>query len=591
MRVEQEVGRHHDGGEHVVEVVRDAAGKLADGVHLLHLRDLLFEIAYFGRLDRVDDRGLALGLVVLDGRDIEARRTISFARQRNVNRRDVALPVRRLHDRGFERLAVVLGDDGEDRAPFGRQRLALHDAMLQPHERRVRARDLARFVDGRDRHRRVVEEANEAHFGRAQRIGHLFARAVEHQRARRARRSVGRERDLVIEPHRHGAAATRLEIEIVHNGLHVARIAGHGREQRRAVARHDVGDLQAPGADLREVVVEPARERCVEIADVALRIDREEAGRRVIEIVDRVLQFLKDVLLPVAVARDVAHRPRGPARILAGRLQRPHAEAQPARGGAIGAGHARLFLQRPALARRLREAIDRLRHRRIADERPFDRPHVIGIDRIDQRQVRRVGVDHAALRVGDENAVGRTRRNRVDEGVPRVAAGEPDDARGAREQAEHADHRKRGQKCKDIGLRVGAADEQEGDHRPDQQQRHRENEPDAAATLAAAIDRGSSLLACVLYCRHAAAAFLSCHANHLPSVSRRARRARVENVPFARFLKAVRRLVAASRNRSLRPPPCSARAAPPRRSRPSHAAHAPVADFRSPECRARPRSP
>ena len=59
VRVEQEVGRHHDGGEHVVEVVRDAAGELADGVHLLHLRDLLLQIAHFRRLDRVDDRGLA----------------------------------------------------------------------------------------------------------------------------------------------------------------------------------------------------------------------------------------------------------------------------------------------------------------------------------------------------------------------------------------------------------------------------------------------------------------------------------------------------------------------------------------------------
>ena len=62
VRVEQEVGRHHDGGEHVVEVVRDAAGKLADRVHLLHLRDLLFQIAHFGGLDRVDDRGLAFRL-------------------------------------------------------------------------------------------------------------------------------------------------------------------------------------------------------------------------------------------------------------------------------------------------------------------------------------------------------------------------------------------------------------------------------------------------------------------------------------------------------------------------------------------------
>ncbi len=35
VRVEQEIGRHHDGGQHVVEVVGDAAGELADRLHLL----------------------------------------------------------------------------------------------------------------------------------------------------------------------------------------------------------------------------------------------------------------------------------------------------------------------------------------------------------------------------------------------------------------------------------------------------------------------------------------------------------------------------------------------------------------------------
>ena len=39
--VHQEVGRHHDGAEHVVEVVRDAAGELADQLHLLRLGELV----------------------------------------------------------------------------------------------------------------------------------------------------------------------------------------------------------------------------------------------------------------------------------------------------------------------------------------------------------------------------------------------------------------------------------------------------------------------------------------------------------------------------------------------------------------------
>ena len=76
-------------------------------------------------------------------------------------------------------------------------------------------------------------------------------------------------------------------------------------QQRRAVAGDDVGELEAAGADLGEILIEPIGERGVEIDDVALGIDGEEAGRRVIEIVDGVLQLLKDVLLPLALAGHV----------------------------------------------------------------------------------------------------------------------------------------------------------------------------------------------------------------------------------------------------------------------------------------------
>ena len=52
-------------------------------------------------------------------------------------------------------------------------------------------------IDGRDRHRRVVEEAHEADFGRALRIGAVVLRAIEHERARRAGRAIGAEGKLV----------------------------------------------------------------------------------------------------------------------------------------------------------------------------------------------------------------------------------------------------------------------------------------------------------------------------------------------------------------------------------------------------------
>ena len=63
---EQQVGEADDGGQHVVEVVRDAAGELADRLHLLALRELRLERALLGRLERVDDGGV-LAVICLPG--------------------------------------------------------------------------------------------------------------------------------------------------------------------------------------------------------------------------------------------------------------------------------------------------------------------------------------------------------------------------------------------------------------------------------------------------------------------------------------------------------------------------------------------
>ncbi len=103
VRVQQEVGRHHDGAEQIVEVVRDAAGEPADRLHLLLLRDLVFERALLGGVERVDDRRLLVALLLLDRGHVEAGRAIAGAFERGVDRGDLALPGRRLADRGFER--------------------------------------------------------------------------------------------------------------------------------------------------------------------------------------------------------------------------------------------------------------------------------------------------------------------------------------------------------------------------------------------------------------------------------------------------------------------------------------------------------
>ena len=263
VRVEQEVGRHHDGAEQIVEVVRDVAGEPADGLHLLLLVDLVLQRALLRGLERIDDRRLLVALaLLLDRGDEEAREALARARERGVDRRDLALPVRRLADRGLQHAAIALGDDREDRAVA--VALALEHRVEQPREPRVRARDPALLVHRGDRHRRVLEEAHEAHLGGALRIGAVVACAVEDEGARGTRRAVGAEGDLVEQPHRNRPAAAGLEVDVEHLGLHVARHRRQRGEQRGALAGHDVVELEAAGADLREVVVEPVGQRGIE---------------------------------------------------------------------------------------------------------------------------------------------------------------------------------------------------------------------------------------------------------------------------------------------------------------------------------------
>ena len=51
---QQQVGEADDRGQHVVEVVRDAAGELAHRLHLLALRELRLELVLVGHVEGVD---------------------------------------------------------------------------------------------------------------------------------------------------------------------------------------------------------------------------------------------------------------------------------------------------------------------------------------------------------------------------------------------------------------------------------------------------------------------------------------------------------------------------------------------------------
>ena len=164
VRVQQEVVRHHDGGQHVVEVVRDAAGELADHVHLLRLVDLVFQRAPLGGLQQIDDGGFGVALVFLDRGDEELPPALLGAVEHGLDRRDVALPFRGLVDRRDQKAAVARIHRAENRLVG---RAVGTEALRQLGEAGIGAHHRAAAVDGRDRHRRMIEEAHEADFGGA----------------------------------------------------------------------------------------------------------------------------------------------------------------------------------------------------------------------------------------------------------------------------------------------------------------------------------------------------------------------------------------------------------------------------------------
>ena len=94
-----------------------------------------------------------------------------------------------------------------------------------------------------------------------------------------------------------------------------------------------------------------------------------------VEIVDRVLQFLEDVFLLLAIARHVGDGPDRGAGIAA-LAARPHPQAQPPARLALLPADADFLLQPPPLARGLQQPVDRLRNIGIADKDPLDRPHL-----------------------------------------------------------------------------------------------------------------------------------------------------------------------------------------------------------------------
>ena len=93
----------------------DAAGELADHVHLLRLVDLVFQRAPLGGLQQIDDGCLGLAFVLLDRGDEELPPALLGPVEHCLDRRDIALTLRRLVDGRDQQMTVARIDAAEDR--------------------------------------------------------------------------------------------------------------------------------------------------------------------------------------------------------------------------------------------------------------------------------------------------------------------------------------------------------------------------------------------------------------------------------------------------------------------------------------------
>ena len=127
-----------------------------------------------------------------------------------------------------------------------------------------------------------------------------------------------------------------------------------------------------------------------------------------------------------------------------------------------------------------------------------------GPERLDQAQIGGIGVEHAATRVGHQDALVGVIDDCLEQRARSLASRCAQNAGREREQQEHADHGQHGQKREDVGLRLVAADEVKPARGPDEHNGDEQHQTDAAAAAAPArpVDRCAGDVLGQLLLRH-----------------------------------------------------------------------------------------
>ena len=294
--------------------------------------------------------------------------------------------------------------------------------------------------------------------------------------------AIGAERNFMKQTHGDRLAAAGLEVEIEDFGPDFSGRGIQRGEQSRTLSSDDVAELERARADLSQIVIEPGRQCRIEVNDVAGGIDRKEPGRRVVEIVDGMLELLEHIFLPLALARNIGDRPHRHARdrVVSRRAGRTRMRSQRATLPG-GTGDAYLFLQPASLSRGLEQAVDRLGDVRIADKDPLDRPDIVYAGCTDEIEVSGVGIEHASGMIGHQDAVESAVHHCLEQRVALILAGKLHDAGGRSEEREHADRSEHRQQNQDVGLDIVPAHVDQTAGRGDQHRCNHQHHGDRTA--------------------------------------------------------------------------------------------------------------
>ena len=155
---QQQVAEADHRGQQIVEVVRDAAGQLADRLHLLRLGELDFEALLLGHVDEMQGERLFAGRATVEAIGEQHQPALVRPRDPNFDRFAVLLPRQRRGEFGSDVVTPLVVEEIDQLfSDQVRQR-----PVEQLADRTVCFDEAARCVEHRDPDRRIREEPPEA---------------------------------------------------------------------------------------------------------------------------------------------------------------------------------------------------------------------------------------------------------------------------------------------------------------------------------------------------------------------------------------------------------------------------------------------